>query len=101
MVSIQRHKLTCPGELTIEDLQDGCCGCHRGYCNNMFLAILNLNVTPMPPIKFWLNLTYHSGADEVLTSSHKLCFEQKYEKYQKFISKTFHVFGSKIFSIFE
>ena len=29
------------------------------------LAILNLHVTPMPPTKFGLNLTYHSGADVV------------------------------------
>ena len=35
---------TAPGELTIEDLQDGCCGGHRGYRNKMFLAILNLYV---------------------------------------------------------
>ena len=68
MVNRPRHKLTwskAPGELTIEDLQDGCCGDHPGYYNNMVLAILNLHVAPMPPTKFWLNLTYHSGADEV------------------------------------
>ena len=62
------HKLIwskAPGELTIEDLQNGCCGGHPGYHNRMLLAILNLHVTPMPPTKFWLNLTYHSGADEV------------------------------------
>ena len=29
------------------------------------LAILNLYVTPMPPIKFWLNLTYGLGGDVV------------------------------------
>ena len=29
------------------------------------LAILNLNVTPMPPIKFRLNLTYGLGGDVV------------------------------------
>ena len=29
------------------------------------LAILNLHVTPMPPIKFWLNLTYCLGADVI------------------------------------
>ena len=68
MVNISWHKLTgnkAPGELTIKDLQDRCCGGHRGYRNKMFLAILNFHVIPMPPTKIWLNLTYHSGADEV------------------------------------
>ena len=68
MVNRPWHKLTwrkAPGELTTEYLQDGCCGGHRGYRNKMLLAILNLHVTPMPPIKFWLSLTYHSGADVV------------------------------------
>ena len=59
----KRHGVA-PGELTIED-QDGCCGSHHGYRNKMVLAILNLHIAPMPPSKFWLNLTYHSGADEV------------------------------------
>ena len=53
-----------PGELTTEDLQDGCCGHLRRYRNKMFLAILNLHVTPMPRTKFWLNPTYHL-ADKV------------------------------------
>ena len=43
----------------------GCCGSHLGYHNKMVLANLILHVAPMPPTKFWLNLTYHSGADEV------------------------------------
>ena len=34
-----------------------------GYQNWMILAILNLYVTPMPPIKFRLNLTYGLGGD--------------------------------------
>ena len=38
--------------------------------------------------------------EAVLTSTHNLCFEQKYEKYQKFLSEIFF-FGGKIFSIFE
>ena len=68
MVNRPQHKLAwskAPGELTIEDLQDGSCGGHLGYCNKMFLAILDHHIVPMPPTKFWLNLTYHSGADEV------------------------------------
>ena len=31
-------------------------------------------------------------AEAVLTSTHNLCFEQKYEKYQKFLSENFHFF---------
>ena len=68
MVNRPQHKLAwckAPGELTIKDLQDGCCGGHHGYHNKMVLTILNLHVDPMHPTKFWLNLTYHSGADEV------------------------------------
>ena len=38
-------------------------GSHLGYWNGTILAILNLCVTVMLPIKFWLNLTYCSGGD--------------------------------------
>ena len=63
MVNRSRHRLTwnnAPGELTNEDLQDGCCGSHHGYGNKMVLAILNLHVVPIYPTKFRLNLTYKS-----------------------------------------
>ena len=40
-------------------------------------------------------------AEAVLTSTHNLCFEQKYEKYQSFLSQNFQFFGAKIFYIFE
>ena len=35
----------------------------------------------------------------VLTSTHNLCFEQKYEKYQNFLSENFHFFVVK-FSVY-
>ena len=38
---------------------------HLGYQNETILAILNLYVAPMPPIKFWLNQTYGLGGDVV------------------------------------
>ena len=38
--------------------------------------------------------------EAVLTSTHNLCFEQKYEKYQVLYEK-FHFFEGKIFNIFE
>ena len=44
-----------------EEFQDARHGGHLGYWNKMILAILNLNNTPMPPIKFKLNQTYRSG----------------------------------------
>ena len=34
-------------------------------------------------------------------STHNLCFEQKPEKYQNFLSEKFHFFGDEIFSMFE
>ena len=40
-------------------------------------------------------------AEAVLTSTHNLCFEQKYEKYHSFLSENFKIFGGKIFYIFE
>ena len=40
--------------------------------------------------------------EAVLTNTHNLCFEQKYEKYQIFFFWKFSFFlGGKIFSIFE
>ena len=39
--------------------------------------------------------------DAVLTSTHNLCFEQKYEKYQNFLSQNFSFFGGENFNIFE
>ena len=36
-----------------------------GYWNGMILAILNLCLTVMPPIKFQLNWTYGLGGDVV------------------------------------
>ena len=40
------------------------------------------------------------GTDEaVLTSTHNLCFEQKYEKYQNFLSENFHFLVIK-FSVY-
>ena len=47
-------------EMSFEEFQYGHYGSHL-YRNRMILAILNLYVAPMPPIKFWLNLTYGLG----------------------------------------
>ena len=52
-------------EMWFEELQDGCHGGHLGYLNGRILTILNLCVTVMLPIKFWLNLTYGFGGDVI------------------------------------
>ena len=51
--------------MSFEEFQDGRCIGHFGYQNGIILAILNLYVTVMPPIKFWFNLTYCLGGDVV------------------------------------
>ena len=40
-------------------------------------------------------------AEAVLTSTHNLCFEQKYGKNQNFYLKTFRFFGNEIINIFK
>ena len=47
--------------MSFEEFQDGRRSGHLGYQNGMILAILNLCVTVMPPIKIWLNPTYNLG----------------------------------------
>ena len=51
-------------------------GSHLEYQNRTILAILNLCVTVMPPIKFWLNPTYRLGGDVVWRISRWLPSEQ-------------------------
>ena len=46
--------------MSFEEFQDGD---HLGYLNGTILAILNLCVTVMLPIKFWLNPTFGLGED--------------------------------------
>ena len=47
-------------EMSFEEFQDDL---HLGYRNRTILAILNLYVALMPPIKFWLNQTFGLGGD--------------------------------------
>ena len=51
--------------MSFEEFQNGVHGGHLGYRNGTTLAILNLYVAPMPPIKFWLNPTYGLGGDVI------------------------------------
>ena len=44
--------------MSFEKFEDGRHGGHLGYQNGMILAILNLCLTVMPPIKFQLNQIY-------------------------------------------
>ena len=50
-------------EMSFEEFQDGSRGGHLGYWNGKILAILNLCVIVMPPIKFWHNPTYGLEGD--------------------------------------
>ena len=43
-----------------------------------------------------MGICYNRLAEAVLTSTHNLCFEQKYEKYQSFLSENFQFFGGEI-----
>ena len=51
--------------MSFEEFQDGRPGRHLGYQNGTILAILNLCVTVMNPIKFQLNRTSSLGGDVV------------------------------------
>ena len=49
-------------KISFEEFQDGRRdGGHLGYWNGTILAILNLCVTVMLPIKLWLNRAYGFG----------------------------------------
>ena len=52
-------------EMSFEEFQDGPRGGHLGNWNETILAILNLSVTVMLPIKFWLNPINSLGGDVV------------------------------------
>ena len=43
-------------EMSFKEFQDGHHGGHLEYWNRTILAILNLYVTVMPPIMFWLKV---------------------------------------------
>ena len=52
-------------EMSFEEFRDGSHGGHLGHCNQKILAILNLYVASMLPMKFQLNQTYGLGGDVV------------------------------------
>ena len=49
--------------------------------------------------RLWVLVRTASASEAVLTSTHNLCFEQKYEKYQSFLSENFQFLEVK-FSIY-
>ena len=63
--SLSLIRLTVWEQMLFQDFQDGHHDGHLGYWNGTNLAILNHHVTPMPPTKFGLNLTYRLVADVV------------------------------------
>ena len=56
--------------MSFEEFQDGHYASHLGYQNRTILAILKLYNTPLPPIKFRLNLTYGLGGEEFQDGHH-------------------------------
>ena len=72
-------------EMWFKEFQHGC----LWYHNKMILAILNLHNTSMPPIKFKLNLTYHSCADVIWRFSRWL------QRWPSWISRGNHFSNSK------
>ena len=63
--SFSSIQLSVWGEMSFEECQDGHHGSHLRYRNGTILAILNLCITVMLPIKFWLNPTFGFGGDVV------------------------------------
>ena len=59
--------------MLFENFQDGRHGVHLGYHKKTILAILNLYVAPMTPIKFQLNLTYDLGGNVLRIHGHHGC----------------------------
>ena len=63
------------------------------------------NFDPLKPHFYIVNIIFLISAQKhrlwVLTSTHNLCFEQKYEKYQSFFTWKFSVYGGEIVFIFE
>ena len=49
--------------MSVKEFQDGHRGGYLGHWNRTILAFLNLCVTVMLPIKFWLNPTYSFEGD--------------------------------------
>ena len=61
------HQVSAQSNLrSFKGFQDGLDGGHLGYWNGMILAILNLYIPPMPPIRFLLNPIYDFGGDVTL-----------------------------------
>ena len=50
-------------KMSFDEFQDGHHGGHLEYRNGTILAIMNLHVATMPPIKFQLNPTHGSEGD--------------------------------------
>ena len=50
--------------------------------------------------KHGLWVLVRTASEAVLTSTHNLCFEQKHEKYQNFLSENYHFFFKVKFSVY-
>ena len=77
------------------------------YCSHITKTCL-YKFDPLKPHFYVVKLEFTGvytifliSAEAVLTSTHNLCFEQNYEKYEDFLTEKFSFFGGKIFSVFE
>ena len=64
-LSFSSIQLTVWEEMLFEEFQDDDHAFYLGYWNGMILAILNLYVAQMLPVKFRLNQTYGLGGDVI------------------------------------
>ena len=103
---------------SIFDKVDNCCYFLFAllYTNTLLRGVCTITKTrlysfdPLKPhfyiVKLWLTGIYiiflfSKNIEAVLTSTHNLCFEQEFEKYQNFYLKIFLFWYGKFFNIFE
>ena len=73
----------------------------RTWYQNVITKTRLYSFDPLKPHFYTVKLGFTGVLDEaVLTSTHNLCFEQKYEKYQNFSFESFHFFFVVKFSIY-
>ena len=91
--------LTVWEEMWFEEFQDGG---HLGHWNRWTLAILNFHNTPMPPIMFKLNQTYHSVADVIWRFSRWLLERNHFSNFKSLrCPDAFHHFHSIRLTVWE
>ena len=57
-----------------------------------FIVVYIISLISAQKHRLWVLVRTASSCEAVLTSTHNICFEQKYEKFQNFYLKTFSFF---------